>query len=282
MFVAAAISLVLVDPRPSAGFGFHAHNSHGGNHLSYHGSHYGHYGCGYGGYYSEYNYGYRPHYSHRPYYRSYQPGYYEHGTPSSLTIRPESPDPVYTNGRGVIDQSRRSNAPSATGFDSVKAAPYPEHSGMEPGRDATAPSGWALLADQPTAALETFAREATNNPTKGLPKAGYAIAQALLNNHTRAIWAMRRALKFEGSALHYAPVDERLDRRIDELIEGYRRGLDQGTGQRGDDQVMIGALAYMQHDYRVALPAVTDAVDIGNQQQTTRTLLELINQELTH
>lgn len=299
--------LALLSPRASSAFGFHIGASHGGHHYGYHGSHHGyygshhslHYGSHYGSHYGGHHYyGYRPYYGgYQPYYRGYRPNYGARHQPYAFTIRPQRRDYGPLNGRRMIDQSRRSDSrhvsegsyaressevggSDSSGRGAGEAMAYPRPSEATAGEDEELVGGWALLADRPAAALAEFAREATNNPTRGLPKAGYAIAQAMLDNDARAIWAMRRALEFEAHALHYAPLDKNLDARFGELIAGYRSRLEEGGGYPGDDRVMIAALAYMRHDYEVALPAAAEAVSGGDRRQTTQVLLQLIKEQL--
>ncbi len=314
IFVVAAMAMVLISPGPSAGFGFH-YGSHGGYHHGHHGSYYGghsyYYGGGHSSYYGGhlgYNYGHGyghgsyfshgPQYDHRAYYLGYRSNYLERRPSYAFTIRPKQLDYGEFNGRGFVDQSRRRDSTLSAAYsyanesdganrlhssepDSEETMPYPEHPVVKNGDHDPPTSGWALLADKPSAALAVFALEATNNPTRGLPKAGYAIAQALLNNNASAIWAMRRALRFDATALHYVPLDESLGERFDELIVGYRRRLEKGTEHPGDDHVMIATLAYIRHDYEVALSAAKEAINTGDRQPTTQALLELIEQELT-
>ncbi len=316
IFVVAVLAMVLIFPGPSAGFGLHygsrggyhyGHHGHHGHH-GYHGSHYGGHSSYYGGHYLGYNYGHRyghgsyfshgPHYDHRAYYLGSRSNYFERRPSYAFTIRPQQLYYGESNGRGFVDQSRRSGSTLSAAYsyanesgganrshssepDSEETMPYPEHPVVKNGDHDPATSGWALLADKPSAALAVFALEATNNPTRGLPKAGYAIAQALLNNNTSAIWAMRRALEFEATALHYVPLDESLGERFDELIVSYRHRLEEGTGHPGDDHVMIATLAYIRHDYEVALSEATGAIDTGDRQPTTQALLELVEKQLT-
>ncbi len=149
---------------------------------------------------------------------------------------------------------------------------------MEPTSEGSS-RGWALLsAGDAPAAQRIFAAAALVDPSDGVHKAGFALAAALRGRHDTAVWALRLAFRIDPVPLHYLDIDERLARRIHNLVERY---TDQARRDKGnvDDMFMTAALNYLLHADEDARRAVKAALERGDAHPSTRTLYERLRQD---
>ena len=140
--------------------------------------------------------------------------------------------------------------------------------------------GWLLLnegdADE---ALQFFSQQAQNNPSRGIPKIGYAIAVAETGNLTDGVRAMRRALRIDPSALHYLTIDPKLRPTVEGLIEHYAHFANESADDP-DPPFMIAALRYLLREPEVANHAMLQAVSAGDRSESTINLDRLIGEQL--
>ena len=125
-------------------------------------------------------------------------------------------------------------------------------------------AAWALLSrGDAQAALSAFTSQAADSPSHGQPKAGFALAAAMLGDHERAMWAMRRAFRVDADSLHYLPIDERLRDRMHTLLEHYRY-----KASHQEDEVealfMTAALHFLLHEDAAAAEAIEAAIAHGD------------------
>jgi len=224
-------------------YGGHEHGHHGG-----YGHHYAYYGLGaYAlyGLYGHYGHDYGHHYYGSHYYTPYY-GHYSY--PYSYGYSSYSHEShVYNNQEGTrITHSR---------------------------------DGWKLLKDNhPKDALNAFAIEAQNNPAKGMPKVGYALASAETGQLDRGVWAMRRALRFDPESLHYMTVDQSLQPRIKELIHRY--DYDSASAKATDAAFMRASLHYLLRESVEAKHAMDQVVQAHDDTVSARNLKKLIHETL--
>jgi hypothetical protein len=229
---------------------FRIHIGGHSGHYGYHGYHKyrGHYGRhGYHGYRKHRYYQYYPRRHH--YYRRHRSRhyYYRHRYPHS-----------YYYSRHDYDRSKRDSGYGSVNETSIYS------------------KGWSHLASgRAEAALTEFANQASHNPGAGVPKIGYALASAMRHNDSRAVWAMRRALRHDPRALNRVPSSQKLDYRIGELIDRYRHRSG-AEYQRADDAFMTAALAYLHGDHELARKAVDHAVESGDREASTLELDRMI------
>lgn len=139
--------------------------------------------------------------------------------------------------------------------------------------------GWSYLAKgQAHSALSSFSAQAKRYPNVGLPKVGYALAKAMLHDTTTAVWAMRRALRYEPESLDRVPGDEDLQHRIGRLVDDFHH-----SGSRGyrstDAAFMTASLAYIHGDYKLAHDAIGHVLKSGDRHASTRQLNQIIGRK---
>ncbi len=247
--------------------------------YSHHGSHgssvYRHHGLGHGGYYNSHSvsrfhglgqgyayYNYRsPSYGYgsycpTPYRAGYSatyltPGFTYQSTntqplPSRITIVTSSPD----GGR----HERRLVFPSSD-------------------------YAWSKLTDGHTAAaMSAFAAVADDQPYEGLPKLGYALAAALSEDDTGAVWAMRRAIRTDPGGVHYASINPTLREQLYRLIGHYAYLAGHNDESTPDWLFMIAALQFVVHDEAAAYTTLLTAMDRGDQSESAHLLLKQLEQ----
>jgi len=231
------------------GYGHHYGGHEHGHHSGY-GHHYAYYGLGaYAlydlfGHYDDYGYGHHYYYGdhyYTPYY-GYSSYPYSYGYPS---------------------YSHENHAYS-----------HQEDARISHNRD-----GWQLLKDNhPNDALNAFAIEAQNHPTKGMPKVGYALASAETGQLDRGVWAMRRALRFDPESLHYIAMDQPLKTKIRALIHRY--DYNSTSAKSTDAAFMRASLHYLIRESTEAKHAMDQMVQAHDDAISTRNLKKLIHETL--
>ncbi len=220
-------------------FGYHHHRSHYGRYQRYR------YGYGHPRHYYRRSYGYY-YPRHRSYYYGYRPPY--------------------------VQSAPQYNTPII----------YPSYSSADTrGGDkehAINGQGWTLLAQgRPSDALLAFGRQAVNNPAKGGPKVGYALAAASTGDLVRGTWAMRRAMRIDSAALHYITLDDALRPRVAELITRYAPELER-SGSSQETAFMLASLHYLNGDTDAARVSISMAIDSGDRSESSTRLKTLIEE----
>ncbi len=297
-----ATGLVLM-AAPAYARGYHGrhHSGHGrhyrGYRIGHHGRHHGSYrhdGYSRGRHYAyrhgHHSYAYRPHYYSRRTHRSYP--LYSHSSSyyRSPRYRPYTYDSrSYTSTREGVNYRRRSGDGGSSHGSTTQDGPTTRRTADTydtdvPGHDrhgTVSGGGWALLSDgQYSQALRRFLVEAENNPSKGTPKVGYALASAGLGNLSRAVWAMRRAFSHDPDSVHYVVIDERLRPRVQHLVEQYDAILER-TAHNSEAAFMLAALNYLLGDIESARTAIDLAIEDGGRNSSTTNLKRLIDKELS-
>lgn len=141
-------------------------------------------------------------------------------------------------------------------------------------------SAWQSLAQgQYREALGVFANEAQSHPNSGVPKAGYAIASAAAGDLNKGVWAMKRAFRIDPDSLHYLQLNETNNQLINDLIEQYTIQKKQGVA---DQDFMISALYYLNHNYLAANQSILDAKVYANNNESMTNLHRLISQQINN
>ena len=290
--LAGGVALLLAGGSPALGSGFRGHFRHHGNvghrahvrhyghlrpriHYRHHEYHRGkvvwrHHGLGHGGFCS--SSGVRSYHGLGDGYRSRSSYYWLR--PYYVIVLNED------RGHGGSDDER-------------SAAPRVHEMARAPGREAMEPQAgappeqwttrreraWALLSrGDARGAIRDFAVLALTSSGDGEPRAGYALAAAVLGRHDTAVWAMRRALSVDAAALDDLEIDEGLVLRIRSLTVAYARKskLEQNNV---DLLFMRGALHYLLHEEDAAHRAVAEAVRAGDADRSTKVLVELLERQ---
>lgn len=110
-------------------------------------------------------------------------------------------------------------------------------------------SGWGLLArGEAYEALQVFEKQTYAYPDASLPRAGMALARAMLGDDYAAAEDMRYAFRRDPEALKYVPLPEQLDSRLHELIEHFERKKEYEPPNK-DWRFMLATLNYFRHDF---------------------------------
>lgn len=110
-------------------------------------------------------------------------------------------------------------------------------------------NGWGLLArGEAYEALQVFEKQTYTYPDAGLPRAGMALARAMLGDDYAAAEDMRYAFQRDPEALKYLPLPEKLDYRLHELISHFERKKEYEPLNR-DWRFMLATLNYFRHDF---------------------------------
>jgi hypothetical protein len=137
---------------------------------------------------------------------------------------------------------------------------------------------WGMLhKGEKEIALNVFANEAQNHPNNGVPKAGYAIANALLGDLDKGVWAMRRAFRISPESLHYLKLEGQSSAVVGDLIQQYKNNL---NSQKSDSAFMIASLNYIRHEYKSADEYVKIATSEGDSSASVINLQRLIDEQL--
>ncbi len=234
-------------------------------HAGDHGGHYAYYGLGlfalglYGHHYYGHHYYGHHYYGHYYYGHHYYTPYYGYYSYPGYSIYP------YAYGRAPDTSDRHENGT------------YRQQDNLAGARIAHVRDGWKLLKEhRPDDALNAFAIEAQEHPTRGMPKVGYALAAAENGQLDRGVWAMRRALRFEPEALHYMNVDKQLQKSIRELIHRY--DYDSASEKATDAAFMRAALHYLLREDKKARAAMDQALRVRDDSASAKNLGKLIRE----
>jgi len=127
------------------------------------------------------------------------------------------------------------------------------------------------------AAARRFASIAETWPDRPEPKLGYALATAAKSRDATAIWAMRRALRFEHFDPAYAIADsERLTHLARDLRRHYQKLADTSYG-KPDPHFMVAALSLLLHDFDHAARSAAAATEYGDNDASVRNLRDRID-----
>jgi hypothetical protein len=240
------------NPHRGYGYGLRFGHYHRRSHYGRHHSH--RYGYGYSGHH--YRYG-RPRHYYRRSYGYYAPPYqsYDYGYRPTFEAGPQ-----YYNTPIIAPSYSSEEARSSTDEHAING------------------QGWTLLVEgRPSDALRAFGRQATNNPAKGGPKVGYALAAASSGDLNRGIWAMRRALRIDPAALHYIMLDAALRPTVSELIARYASEAERSTSSR-EAAFMLASLYYLNGDADAARASLSTAIDGGDRSESSARLQTLIEE----
>lgn len=263
-------------PVPAAALAEGGHRGHGGHHSvrRHHGLghagfslHHGvrrHHGLGHRGYYGHsvrryHGLGYGLAYLGGPYYGSYRRPY-------------AYPSYGYSSDSAVESRRRSSRGGSVAGA-GEPASTY--------GRSSVSSSdrAWVLLSKgEAEAARSAFASLAAASPSHSQPKAGYALAAAILGDHEMALWAMRRALRSHPHSLRYVTINEQLRSKVEHLAHQYEQALDHAT-QDPDAAFMVASLHHLLRNTQNAHHAIERAIRDGDHSVSAKNLRQLIEKE---
>lgn len=131
--------------------------------------------------------------------------------------------------------------------------------------------GWRLLAEgRPDRAMIIFARAADRSPYEGQPKVGYSIACALMGDHEKAEWAMRRALRIDPEVVQHTPATGAMKRRLMNLAARYERGDSAG------DAFMLASVQHALGREDAATAAIEMAAARGDSSEEASNLRGLL------
>jgi len=228
-----------------------------GHHSSHHAGHYG-YGHSYG-------YGYsHPYYGLHDYY-----GYGHHGYGY----------PGYGYSNYGFHHYNSYATPYSSGENYSSDSTYQSRTYDRGGSHVATGNGWTLLGNnQASAALSDFGRQAQASPSKGDPKVGYALASADLGRLDKGVWAMRRALRIDPNSLHYVTLDERLNSKVEQIIQQYEKKLAYSAID-DDAAFMLASLHYLRRDIQAARSNIDQALLKRYHRTSTKNLKALIEKE---
>jgi len=242
------------------------------------------YSRGYSRSYSRGYYGSRS----KSHYRGYsQPRYYHHGSYRHYRSSPEYSGHIaygshgHNSGvhlsvgvRGHSGQYKSGYTSYPKHVETTYVAPEPTYA-YESVNYSGLTHGWDLLEKgQASRAMIFFSERAQRHPKDGRPKVGYALSAGTKGEHDRGVWAMRRALRYNPSALDEVPRSSLLASELEELREQYeyRAGHDDA-----DAHFMVAALSYMLHDNYAAMDAVDKALALGADRASLLNLQQLVD-----
>lgn len=144
----------------------------------------------------------------------------------------------------------------------------------------TAEAGWSMLRrGDANGAIRVFGALARTHPSDASLKAGYALSAALLDEHRKAVWAMRRAAAADLGSLHYLIGDDRLETVVRDVLAHFA-----GEAKRLEGNVdalfMTAALHFLLQEDNAALSAVAEAIHRGDSTPTARALYDLLQAEV--
>jgi hypothetical protein len=138
--------------------------------------------------------------------------------------------------------------------------------------------GWRLLEDgQYHDARRAFADESARYPTWGLPKAGQALALAMLTDGDRAALLMRRAFAADAQAIKTLPAMNDRSALLKALTTRYLEAT-ADTAHHPDAPFMAAALAYFQGDKTAAESLIRHDADLLGQTSANQHLRQFIAQ----
>lgn len=240
------------------------------------------------------SYGYQPYWRHRSYtpwpgfgnyynYGGYSDGGYRYNgydgsNEARLAVPPLTP---YNPGATYDGEGMNGTGANLGGGYGAEGGDGEQEVPAESAAPGVAGAGWTMLREgRLEDAAETFATQSQELPRAGLPKIGYALAQAELGADDTAAWAMRRALMFEPAALNAVPVGDELRQRLLPLVERYSQPTADDAVAAEDRFFLAATFAYLAHDYDRAKELVQRSLATGDRDPTTFALQERIDQAL--
>jgi hypothetical protein len=137
---------------------------------------------------------------------------------------------------------------------------------------------WTLLADGHAERSQyAFASLALGRPSDGLPKAGFALAVALQDDHPTAAFLLRRALKVDAPALRDVPMTDALRRQATRLLALYEEAGGAHRLSATDTLLMSAVLHYLLGRPDAARGAAVAAVELGDRDPSIFVLLTLLH-----
>jgi len=249
-FLGIGSFLFLAVPAQAGGYLYFGYGHHGGHYGYGHSYGYG-YSYPYYGRHSYYGYGHHGYGHHRYGYPGYGYGYSNYG-----------------------HHYHSYPTPYSSGDDDSSGPTYQNRT-----YDRDVSNGWTLLGNnQASAALSAFGRQAQASPSKGAPKVGYALASADLGRLDKGVWAMRRALKTDPDALHYVALDQRLDAKVQQIIQQYEK-KPAYSARDTDTAFMLASLHYLRRDMKAARNHIDQAIRAADRRISTKNLRALIDKE---
>jgi tetratricopeptide (TPR) repeat protein len=142
--------------------------------------------------------------------------------------------------------------------------------------------GWSLLEKgRPVEAQKVFAALASTHPSRGAPKIGYAVATTDMGQLSKGAAAMRRALRIDPDAVHYAPVNSDLQHKFRQLADYYDVGP--ASVSRTDRHFMAAALHYLGGEPNIAREKIHQSLKYGDSMTSTKNLKRIIeDREVRH
>jgi hypothetical protein len=136
--------------------------------------------------------------------------------------------------------------------------------------------GWnELRSNSPVRAADTFGALASSNLDEGLPKIGFSLASAMVEEDRTAAWAMRRAFRIDPDRIMYAPIDDKLTERIDSLLYRYNMLATQRDNDN-DALFMVASLSFLVGQTDDARAAAEELYDRGDRSIEVNNLLNLL------
>lgn len=224
-------------------------------------------GCyGHGSYSRGYGYG---HAGHGFRYGGYRRSDYSSKTYDSSAYIERGAEPGTSEQRNNRGGYGKGDAPPAGGGNSAPASSGGSENPMRS-------PGWSVLAaGNYSGALADFAVEAESNPTRGVPKVGYALSAAAGGDLGRGVSAMRRAFLIDPHSVEYVVIDDRLRPQVEQLVSRY----EQHPESAGPDSAfMVASLRYLLGDMETARISIAQAAQTGDRSDSARNLKQLIDQ----
>ena len=229
--------------------GFHHYRGYHGHRHHRHRGHYGHHR-------KRHRYSFKYYYPKTYYPRSYTRKSYPHRYSIDRYIQHDNGNDSNEIGRHYVQD-----------IEAEKPISYKKQTSTSPWQD--------LANNQSRKALKKFGKLATQTPTNVMPKVGYALAAGLQGDHRRAVWAMRRAFRTNPQGIKFITKNENLSYRIMELVDEYNQSAKKSIKASGAN-FMLGALSYLQKDLYTAEYAATEAIENGDDTESTRNLFALV------
>lgn len=170
-------------------------------------------------------------------------------------------------------------APAPTVAAQPTQQPSPQPVAAATGDQEGLSAAWALVAQgDSAAALTRFARLCDGNLGWAPPRAGYSVAAALEGKTETAAWGFRRAFAEGGDSLGFLPDTPGLDARLSDLSSRLRAQTSTQSGDAaGETWFVVAGIDYLRHDVKAASEASQKAQLLGQNHQSFRNLLALLD-----
>ena len=137
-------------------------------------------------------------------------------------------------------------------------------------------AAWQQLirGDIQTATI-AFHELAASAPNDGLPMFGVGVVSLVSQSETTAVWSLRRAVQFAGSELREVGRESGSRRWLADLAALWSQSTT-GEMHDGDRRFVTALLRYVTGDFEGAASDVAAAQAVGDSQESTLTLAELV------